>query len=167
MKLRNALLAALSVASVTAVALAFELVIKADPLNVVAAKVAGSWTMDVALTHRLDPDHPTNTMTSLVFMDNPAAIGYLQSGSDRFKDLRIYAAGALQIDGANSTHPYLVYSENGNMKVFWCTPRADDPIGVSVTKTLQIAVAKDKNQDVMILGGDTRGDTSAAYTRVP
>lgn len=167
MKFRNAMLAAVSVATVTAVALAYEIVVKSDPLNVVESRIVGAWTMDTALTRKLDPNQPTNARTSLVFQSNPDAIGYLQSGSDRFKDLRIYGAGVLQIDGANSTHPYLIYNENGNMKLFWCTPRGDDPIGVFETKTLQIAVARDRAQDVLILGGDTKGETSAAYGRTP
>src|SRR5262245_19551125 len=167
MKFRNLMLAAASLATVTAVALAVQnqFAVRADPLNLVTARLAGSWKLDATMTGRLDPQHAQKVHQSFVFVDDPNIIAYMQSGSDRFKDLRIYSAGQVQVDGENSTHPYLTYGENGNMKLFWCTPANNDPIGAFEIKTLQIAIARDKTADFLILGGDVRGESSAVYAR--
>jgi hypothetical protein len=165
MKLRKALLPALALATIVTTALAFQIVVKADAQNVVAARVAGAWKVEPTITKRLDPDHPNGTIGQITFYENATVLADLVSQAPRFKELQVFSSGNVSVDGA--AHPYLIYNENGNMKVMWFVPNDTSPIGRSETKTLQVAVSRDRTQDILILGGDVRGEPSSAFLRAP
>lgn len=165
MKHRNALFAGLALVAATSAAPVLQVLLKPDALNVVASRIAGTWSLEPNLTKRLDPDHPTGSMATIAFYDNPAVLNDLLAASDRFSRSQVFASGNVSIDG--TVHLYVLINENGNMKVVWFSPTTTSPIGRNESKTLQVAVARDRAQDILILGGDTKGESSAAFVRAP
>ena len=162
MKSRLALLTAGLALVAATTALALDVVVKADVENVAANRIIGAWTYEAVLSQRLDPAAAAGP-TSMTFHYNEGVLPGLQAASDRFKDRRIFSAGIADIDG--QSHTYVLYNENGNMKIMWMTPRGDDPIGQFVVKTIQVGVARDRNNDLLMLGGDVRGEATKIYAR--
>lgn len=166
MKLHSILLATASVLVLSTLAFALEeLKVQADAENVVAARIVGTWKLDAALTRQLDPDRKAGEIASLTFFDNPGVLPGMQAASDRFKNRQIFGAGILNVDGATQTHTYVLVNHHGNMELVWFTTKENDAIGIVTTKTVHIAVARDKAKDLLFLGGESMRDASEAFDR--
>ncbi len=163
MQTRRIFLAALSLAVLTTVAFALDMVLKADPANVVAARIAGTWKLETTLTKRFDPDNATKAASTMTFTDNPAVLAGLQADSARFNNRQIFASGIVNIDG--TTHTYILSNRSGNMYLTWYTAVEENATANPVEKTVQIAVARDQAKDILVLGGPTPRDPSATYER--
>ncbi len=164
MKTRRIFLAAASLALLTTVAFALDLVMKADPENVVATRLTGAWKLETTLSKRFDPDNSAKAPSTMTFTDNPGVLAGLQADSARFKNRTIFASGIVNIDG--TTHTYILSNRSGNMYVTWYTAVEENATSNPVEKTVNIAVARDQARDVLVLGGPGVRDPSAAYERV-
>lgn len=164
MQTRSIFLAAASLVALTTVALAFELVMKADPENVVATRITGTWKLEPTLTKRFDPDNSAKAPSTMTFTDNPGVLAGLQADSARFKNRTIFASGIVNVDG--TTHTYILSNRSGNMYVTWYTAVEENATSNPVEKTVNIAVARDQARDILVLGGPGVRDASAAYERV-
>lgn len=163
MQPRRIFLAALSLVALTTVALAFELVLRPDPENVVSTRLVGAWKLDATLTKRLDPDNTGKAPATMTFTDNPGVLAGLQAASGRFQNRQIFGSGIVNIDG--TTHTYILSNKSGNMYVTWFTAIEENATANAMEKSVQIAVARDQAKDILVLGGPTVKEPAAAFER--
>lgn len=164
MQSRRIFLAAASLLALTTIALAYELVIKPDPENVVSTRVTGAWKLEPTLTKRFDPDNTGKPAAKMTFTNNPGVLAGLQADSARFNNRQIFGSGIVDIDG--TTHTYVLSNRSGNMYVTWYTAVEENATSNPVEKTVHIAVARDQARDILVLGGPTAKDPSAAFERI-
>lgn len=163
MQTRRIFLAAASLAALTTVAFALDMVLKSDPENVVATRIAGTWKVESTLSKRLDPDNASKAPATLTFTNNPGVLAGLQADSARFNNRTIFASGIVNVDG--TTHTYILSNRSGNMYLTWYTAIEENATSSPVEKTVNIAVARDQTKDVLVLGGPSMREPSAAYER--
>jgi hypothetical protein len=159
--------AAAALLSGIAIAAILDLEVTNDPNNIVAAHIAGDWMLEKAITRQLNPDADTSKMIAVNITPDNSVLKRLTKHSEEYAKLQIYSAGLVKF-GRNEEHPYLLVNRNGNMHLVWFVPAsgdAADPVAETKSKTVFLAVGKNKRQDMLFLGGTAARDAAAAYTR--
>lgn len=131
--------------------------------NVVAKRLAGSWSLNAEWTRKLDRDM-NPIIKALKFTPDSNVLVKMKAISSRYQDKDIFSAGFVSIDGGPQ-YPYITTVANGNPQVIWWTPLGGDWLGVPNVRTVWVAIARDTSNDLLLWGGDHTWDVSAIYNR--
>jgi len=146
-----------------------ELQVKPDKENVVASSIEGSWQMNADLTQKLEgtdrPPRSESPRGSISFAaDESVAAKVPAKYEEFFADKAIYLAGIMT--WAGKTHPFLLIEHKGNPCVVYFVEKDDDPMGDGESFYVMLAKAKERENDLLFIGGDFNNQPFAAYERV-
>jgi len=141
---------------------------RAQEQNVVASRLAGSWTIETTLNERLT-GKLTGARTTLVVSVDPAVekkipARFMKELKDELPETQIYLAGNIEIDGAK--HPFILTAIHGNPHLFYFRERGGDPFGDSESFNLALAPSHNNDNDLLFVGGDFNNQPFRAYSRV-
>lgn len=137
--------------------------VEAEPQNVVASRLVGSWRADDALCQRLGTKAPAAT---LAFRSDESWLGNIPARmQNRLKDRRIYWAGTMTLRGTD--YPSLLIEIHGNPHVVYFRERDGNPMGDTESFNLALAPGAKSEQDLLLVGGDFNNQPFAAYARDP
>jgi len=132
--------------------------------NVVASRLEGSWHLHVDLTTRLY-GRSYNELSTLSFRSSSAkSIELPQDFAKYIQGKTIFLTGTMIADGKE--YPFLLTEHNGNPYIFFFRERDGNPMGDSESFNLMLAVAKDKQKDLLFIGGDFNNQPFVAFERV-
>jgi len=138
------------------------LVVRADPQNVVASTLIGTWALDDVLNQRLG--HKGGP-ARLEFRIDPTVLAKVPAGiAKKLADFRIFAAGTM-VKG-DTEHAFLLTERSGNADLIWFRERNGDPLGDAESWFVAAARAEERASDLLFVGGDHNNQGFAAYKRV-
>ena len=136
--------------------------------NVVASRLEGTWRPHGALTQRLtgravarDGETPAGIVR---FQSKPGVAATIPATYQRFlADKTIFMAGRMTRRG--TPHPFILITMHGNPHLVYFRERDGDPMGDTESFNLVLAVAKDRDRDLLFLGGDFNNQPFRALER--
>jgi hypothetical protein len=131
--------------------------------NILLTRLQGAWMIDMDITSRLDPFGPFAAPKHFEFVRSDKVLAELRNASPRFKSDAIFMGGMMKMDGVE--HPFVVENEHGNSHLIILTPERGDIIGSFVAVYICMAPARDPNNDLLFVGGDSPRESAAAYGR--
>jgi hypothetical protein len=155
------------------------LVVTHEPANVVASRILGSWEPEVPLTTRLTGKAPTAPNTAgasevqiagrIAFRSDTSVLARIpRMMSDALlrevPDLKVYLAGYMTI--AAREHVFFLTNLKGNMQVLIFLPRGNEPMGNGESFIVQLAIASEPANDILLVGGDFNNQPFSAMKRV-
>lgn len=141
--------------------------VEPDKENVVASRLEGGWQVEAGLTQRLTgKSKPTQSPFGLVsFKDDRSIVEKIPAKYEEFLGAkRIYMAGIMKYRGKD--HPFILIEHRGNPHVVYFGERGGDPLGDAESFNVMLAVAKDKQSDLLFIGGDFNNQPFTGYERV-
>jgi hypothetical protein len=142
--------------------LAVEFKVTPDKENVVASRLEGEWRVDKDLNERLHGS--TRKMETVVFRSDASVAAMIPAAYREFLDGKpIYMAGRVTLDGTE--YPFILVEKSGNPHVVMFRARGDDPMGDAESCNIMLAPAKDRAQDVLLIGADFNNEPFRAYER--
>ncbi len=131
--------------------------------NIVASRLIGSWTTHADLSKRLnDRDMPE---TRLTFTEDASVATNIPQKYDAvLKTKQIYLAGLMEMGG--TTYPFILIDHHGNPHLLFFREREGDPMGDGESFNLVITPAKNRDKDLLFIGGDFNNQPFSAYERV-
>jgi len=148
----------------SSVASAFRL--QADKENVVASRLEGKWQPEAALTLRLTGREitPASARRQTTFRSEETIAHKIP---DKYKEFlgekRIYMSGIMTRGGRE--YPFILIAYKGNPYIVYFRERDGDRMGDAESFNLMLAVAKDKEKDLLFIGGDFNKQPFSAYER--
>jgi len=147
---------------------AAELRVQPNKENVVASRLEGTWRPHGALTQRLtgrpvarDGETPAGIVR---FQSKRGVAATIPAKYQRFlAGKTIFMAGRMTWRG--KLHPFIVTTVHGNPHVVYFRERDGDPMGDAESFNLVLAVAKDRDRDLLFLGGDFNNQPFRALER--
>ena len=141
---------------------------RAQEPNVVASRLAGSWTIETKLNERLT-GKPAGARTTLVVtvdqaVEKKVPARFMKALKDGAHETQIYLAGHIEIDGAK--HPFILTAIHGNPHLIYFRERGGDPFGDSESFNLALAPSHNRDNDLLFVGGDFNNQPFRAYSRV-
>ena len=153
--IRYALTLALTSIGLTAhVVTADELKVEPDKENVVASRLEGIWQTHESLSQRLTGKAKTRS-AKLSFKSDPSVAAKVPDKYAKFfreQNMKVYLAGTVELDGKKC--PFVVTHIRGNPHVMFWLERDGDPFGNGESFNVMLAVAEDKQNDLLFVGGD-------------
>lgn len=169
MKFVATVVAIFSILSCSALCFA-ELKVEADKENVVASRLEGSWCKDASLSERLNGKKLAEQSTQPVisFKSDPAMLSKLPVKFEQFlKDKKIYMAGICTFHREkDEEHIFLLIEHRGNPHVVWFKEKDGDPNGHPESWNVSVAPANDKENDLLLIGGDFNNESFKPFRRV-
>lgn len=163
MNVRHILAAGIVLAAVGSTAVIVqELRLQRDAQNIVAARIAGAWTLDGGLTRRLDSQPRTDAPGKLMFTENEGVLKELAAAQPRFANKQLFSSGTVAIDGGRAA-PYVLTNDHGNMSLVIFNGGDGKATVSSVTYSISIGYATNPRNDVMFLGGEALAHSALAY----
>ena len=148
-----ALLASTSIASA-------ELKVHPDRNNVVSSRLEGPWKIHAAISTRLG----RNRGGALEIKSDSRVVDTIPEKYETFlTDKTIYMAGTMKWD--ETVYPFILIEVKGNPHVVYFRKRADNPPGDSESFNVVPAVAREKPNDLLFVGGDFNNQPFTAYER--
>lgn len=138
-----------------------KLVVAPDPQNVVASRLDGEWRLDVDLTKRLGGSDRVPVLS--IHVTNVVVEGIPDKVVSKLQKTRIYAAGSAVLLGEE--HPFLLVELKGNMQIVWFRERDGNPVGDAESMIVSVAPAREKANDLLLLGGDFNNQPFTAFQR--
>lgn len=156
--------------AVTAVTAA-DVAVEPDKENVVASRLEGTWQPHPGLTKRLTGDVKPRPRElpfagNITFeSDSSVAEKLPDEHAELFieRSMTIYLAGYAK--SAGESYPFVVTHLHGNPHVLIWIERDGDPFGNGESFNVMIAVAGNKRNDVLFVGGDRNNQSFSAYER--
>lgn len=142
------------------------LVVTPDKENVVASRLAGKWAVERKLTARLGGrlGGEIDLQAAVEFTNDPTVAHKIpEKYEDFLKPKRIYMAGTMKMKA--KACPFLLIELKGNPHVIIFRERDGDPMGDAESFNVMLAVAKDKANDLLFIGGDVKEQPFSAYER--
>ncbi|MBM4073184.1 MAG: hypothetical protein FJ271_30315 [Planctomycetes bacterium] len=146
-----------------------EIKVEPDKENVVASRLVGDWLLDAALTGRLARNAKVPAEAALVsFKSDPAVAAKLPAKYEKFlANRRVYLAGLMTLKGQKSRqHPFILIEHRGNPHIVWFRERDGDPLGDAESFNVMLAVARERQDDLLFIGGDFNNQPFRAFTRL-
>jgi hypothetical protein len=138
--------------------------VRPDKENVVASRLEGTWRLHTDLTKRLY-GRSFDEVSTLSFRSSSAkSIELPQDFAKFIEGKTIFLAGTFTGDGKE--YPFLLTEYRGNPHIFYFKERDGDPMGDSESFNVMLAVAKDKQKDLLFIGGDFNNQPFVAFERV-
>lgn len=127
----------------------------------VASKLEGQWEPDADLTKRLGG----TAAGKFSFKSEATVAAKIPAKYEKFfKGKQVYMAGVLTFK--DKEHPFVLIEHKGNPHVVYFRERDGDPLGDAESFNVMLAVGKDKQGDLLFIGGDFNNQPFAAYRRV-
>lgn len=120
--------------------------------NALVRHLAGSWTVDMDITSRLEPESRLAQFKSITVTEDPSVMKRLADQSPRLRGLDLILSGTLTIEGNAS--PYVVAQKDGMSTILWFQPAGEDKLGDSNARIVNLVVAKSAGNDLLFLGGE-------------
>jgi hypothetical protein len=79
-------------------------------------------------------------------------------------NVRVYAAGIMTME--NGDFPFILIDGNGNMNVVMFQPRGGDPMGDTESAIVQLGIAEEPGNDLLLFGGDFNNSPFTPMRRV-
>jgi hypothetical protein len=132
--------------------------------NLIASRLGGAWTMDRALTARLDQQGMIPPYTVEFAQADDSVLKAILRDYPRLQSESIYMWGKASMDGDTSWFILTSFFGNASLVFFEPTPRGVvmDPEPVSIN----MAVSRFPAKDILFLGGDHPMKSAAAYVRM-
>jgi hypothetical protein len=161
---KNHLLSAIGVAALATAAVAWQLTIVPVLKNPLPKHLPGSWTMDMEITKKLDPESRMAKFTNLTFTNDPHILDKYTNASERLAGMTLILGGMMTIDG--NTHPYVVAEREGCNTLIWFHPGTETKLGDPVAKCVSIVLGREWASDLLFLGNeDSARGSSVCYKR--
>lgn len=139
-----------------------ELEVKLEKDNVVSSRLEGRWQVNAALSTRLG----RNRGGALKFTSDSRVVEALPEKYNTFlANKTIYMAGTMRRKG--TAHTFLLIEVKGNPHIVYFRERDGDPRGDAESFNVMLAVAKDRANDLLFVGGDFNNQPFTAYERAP
>jgi len=137
-----------------------ELKVTPDKNNVVSSRLEGRWEVNAAINTRLG-GHRGGV---LEFKADRKVVDTIPEKYEKFlAGKAIYMAGTVKWN--ETVHPFILIELKGNPHVVYFRERDGDPLGDAESFNVMLAVAKDKPNDLLFVGGDFNNQPFAAYER--
>ena len=151
--------------------IAAELTVEPDKENVVASRLEGGWQLHKDMTKRLTGDVERQPgelpfKGKLAFESDPSIAGKIPDKYARVfaeRKMKIYLAGYIKFAG--NAHPFVLMNIHGNPHVLFWLERDGDPFGNGESFNVMLAVAEDKQNDLLFVGGDFNNQPFSAFER--
>ena len=147
------------------VATAADLSVEPDKENVVSSRLEGNWQTHASLTQRLTgsakPRHG-----KLSFKSDPSVAGKIPEKYVKIfieRKMKVYLAG--YVNFGSKDHPFVLTNHAGNPHVLFWLERDGDPFGNGESFNVMLTVAKDKQNDLLFVGGDFNNEPFKAFER--
>jgi hypothetical protein len=155
---------ALMVASLCCTLAAFAgLEVKTEKENLVGSRLIGKWKTHVSLSERLQGNASREETVAFV-EDKTVAVKVPDVYAKVLKQKPVYLAGMMTRNG--KAYPFILTEYNGNPHLFYFREKNGDPMGDGESFNLVIAPAKDKEKDLLFIGGDFNNQPFSAFERV-
>lgn len=144
---------------------AADLKVQPDKENVVASRLEGNWTASAKLTERLT-GKASAAIAPISFKSDPSIAAKVPEEYAKFfaeRRMQVYLAGYAHFRGKN--HPFVLTQLRGNPHVFFWMEKDDDPFGNGTSFNVMLAVAKDRQDDLLFIGGDFNNQSFSALER--
>jgi hypothetical protein len=158
------------------------LIYKYNKENVVASKLIGTWKIDMAMTNiLLKAEERENTdlrdkkqkkekektpieQVILEFKKDSSVIGTLPP-LEKHKEvgMNIYLSGYMILK--EKKFPFILVELCGNMQLVWYRERDGNPLGDTESFIVTIASAKERQNDLLFIGGDFNNQPFKAFKR--
>ena len=146
--------------------------VEPDKENVVASRIEGNWQSHEDLTKRLtgkvtSPPGELPFKGELSFKSDPSVAEMVPGKYAKFfteQKTKIHLAGYLKFNGKD--HPFVLTQIHGNPHVIVWLEQNGDPFGNGESFNVMLAVAKDKQNDLLFVGGDFNNQPFSAFERV-
>jgi hypothetical protein len=157
------------ITAVVAVVGAFSLValagveVKPEKENVVASRMVGTWMTHADLSARLNGNAAREE--TIVFAEDASIADKVpETYSEFLKTKQVYLAGVMTRN--EKAYPFILTEYNGNPYLIYFRERNGDPMGDGESFNLVIAPAKDRQKDLLFIGGDFNNQPFSAFERV-
>ena len=152
-----------------------EIKVEPDKENVVASRLEGRWQIDTALTKRLTGKERTAPAEGgeggpvISVKSDPAVAAKIPAKYEKFlANKRVYMAGMVSLGGKKDReHPFILIEHRGNPHVVFFRERDGDPLGDTESFNVMLAVAKEKENDLLFIGGDFNNQPFSGCARAP
>lgn len=139
----------------------------ADPENVVASRLEGTWWTDKDLWTRLFGGPVSIPGWSYRFeTDESVAARLPDKYADFFKDKPIYLAGRISGGHLSAACPFVLTVLHGNPHIVYFREREGDPLGDAESFNVMLARGDKPENDILFIGGDFNNQPFTAYRRV-
>lgn len=136
--------------------------VKADKDNVVGSRLEGRWRCEDALTKRLTARNKPRG--NIAFKSDPKVAHEIPEKYETFlAKKQIYMSGIMTSRG--KSHPFVLIEHKGNPHVVYFRERDGDPMGDAESFNVMLAVARNKQNDLLFIGGDFNNQPFSAYER--
>ena len=146
-----------------------ELKVEPDKDNVVSSRHEGRWNVDDSINKRLGQ----NQSVAVEFKDDKTVVESIPDKYEKFLGGKtIYMAGTITfyMPGPKKRNiaisPFILIEHKGNPHVVFFREWDGDPFGDGESFNVMLAVAKDKENDLLFVGGDFNNQPFTAYQRV-
>ena len=148
-----------------------DLKVEPDKENVVASRIIGDWQASGDLNERLGKEGGEGgelpTPMTVTFTDDPTIVKNIPEkyvGAFAKNNARIYLAGMMDFGGESS--PFVLTTVRGNPHIVFWRKVDDDPFGNGESFNVMLAVASEKKNDLMFIGGDFNNQAFSAFERI-
>lgn len=143
-----------------------ELKLEKDPENVVASRLEGSWQVSSQLAKRLSGERRV-LLQSVSFKSDPTMLAKVPAAHAEAitaKSGKVYFAGYITFK--DQELPFLLTTLHGNPHIVLWMEQGGDRFGNIESMNIMLAVAEEKQNDLMFLGGDFNNQPFNPYERV-
>jgi hypothetical protein len=156
-------------AAVPALGAQEKLSVRPDPANVVASRLMGNWQADTSLLRRFRSSPARMLNFRVSFRSDTSVASRVPSNMvavilRALPNVRVYAAGIMTME--NGDFPFILIDGNGNMNVVMFQPRGGDPMGDTESAIVQLGIADEPGNDLLLFGGDFNNSPFTPMRRV-
>jgi hypothetical protein len=137
--------------------------VKTEKENVVASRLIGKWKTYASLSERLRGNAVSEEAVEFS-EDASVAAKVPERYSEFLKAKQVYLAGIMTRN--EKTYPFILTEHNGNPYLFYFREKNGNPMGDGESFNLILAPAKEKEQDLLFMGGDFNNQPFSAFERV-
>ncbi len=146
-----------------------QLKVESDKLNVVANYLEGDWKPLPELSKRLfgrERGGPIGAFDVISFQSEPRVLQRLPAKlAEKLKNERVYFAGYMRLDDKKE-YPFFLLTFHGNPYIVYFIPKGDDHFSNAESFNVFVAVAKERDNDILLLGSESIPRPFSAYERV-
>ncbi|MFT4541719.1 MAG: hypothetical protein ACI841_005014 [Planctomycetota bacterium] len=163
----RSLLISLLLSTPVALAIGFDFRVEPDQNNVTAGRLYGNWEADPVVSERLGTKLPKDTIE---FTEDQSFLAELPAQYEKFlKDKQIFESGVVtwRRDGrVVRGGPYILITHSGNPHLVYFRDRDGVAMGDAESANIFVGQGKERQQDLLLLGGDFNNEAFRAYRRV-
>lgn len=132
--------------------------------NMIASRLGGAWSMDRALTARLDQQGMLPPYTLKFAQGDDFILKTILREYPRLQSESIYMWGKASVDG--DMNWFILTSFFGNASLVFFDPTLRGPVMDPEPVSINMAFSRYPAKDILFLGGDYATKSAAAYVRV-